>query len=87
MREWRGTRLKETSVMYSGLVWCWEKSISLGLADALGRTEYVVRDVIHAANVVDFTPQEGFADRFAKHFGVALGKNVNPLASMGMGLH
>ena len=87
VRDGRGTRLKETPDMFSGLVWSGEKSISLGLADALGSTEYVARNVIHAENVVDFTPQEGFADRFAKHFGVALGKNVNPLANMGMGLH
>ena len=87
VRDGRGTRLKETPDMFSGLVWSGEKAISLGLADGLGSTEYVARDVIHAENVVDFTPQEGFADRFAKHFGVELGKNINPLANMGMVLH
>lgn len=87
VRDGRGKRLKETPDMFSGLVWSGEKSITLGLADALGSTEYVARDVIHAENVVDFTPQDGFADRFAKRFGVALGKNINPLTAMGLELH
>ena len=87
VRDGRGKRLKETPDMFSGLIWSGEKSITLGLADALGSTEYVARDVIHAENVVDFTPQDGFADRFAKRFGVALGKNINPLAAMRMELH
>lgn len=86
VRDGRGKRLKETPDMFSGLVWSGEKSIALGLADALGSAEYVARDVIHAEDVVDFTPQEGFADRFAKRFGVALGKNINPLATFGTGL-
>lgn len=86
VRDGRGKRLKETPDMFSGLVWSGEKSIALGLADALGSADYVARDVIHAENIVDFTPQEGFADRFAKRFGVALGKNINPLTSFGTGL-
>lgn len=87
VRDGRGARLKETPDMFSGLIWSGEKAVSLGLADGFGSAEYVARDVIHAENVVDFTPQEGFADRFAKRFGVALGKNINPLAAMRMELH
>ncbi|MHB1677005.1 MAG: S49 family peptidase [Sulfuriferula sp.] len=87
VREGRGSRLKETPDMFSGLVWTGAKSIQLGLADGLGSAEYVARDVIHAKKIVDFTPQEGFADRFAKHFGVALAKNINPLALMDMKIH
>jgi Periplasmic serine proteases (ClpP class) len=87
VRDGRGTRLKETPDMFSGLIWSGAKAVSLGLADGFGSAEYVARDVIHAENVVDFTPQQGFADRFAKRFGVALGKNINPLAAMKMELH
>ena len=86
VRAGRGNRLKETPDMFSGLVWSGAKSIQLGLADGFGSAEYVARDVIHAEKIVDFTPQQGFADRFAKHFGVAVGKNINPLAFMGMKL-
>lgn len=83
VRDGRGKRLKETPDMFSGLVWSGEKSIALGLADALGSAEYVAREVIKAEDIVDFTPQEGFADRFAKRFGVALGRNINPMAQLG----
>lgn len=82
VRAGRGKRLHETPDMFSGLVWSGEESVRLGLVDALGSTESVARDVIHAEKIVDFTPQDGFADRFAKRFGVELGKNINPLAMM-----
>lgn len=71
VREGRGRRLKETSDTFSGLVWSGEKSIQLGLADALGSAEYVAREVIKAEEIVDFTLQEGLADRLAKRFGAA----------------
>lgn len=83
VRDGRGSRLKETPDMFSGLVWSGEKSITLGLTDALGSADYVARDVIKAKDIVDFTRQEGFADRFAKRFGVAMGKSLNPLAYAG----
>jgi len=83
VRDGRGSRLKETPDMFSGLVWSGQKSIELGLTDALGSTDYVARDVIKARDIVDFTPQEGFANRFAKRFGVAMGKSMNPLAWSG----
>ncbi len=86
VRAGRGTRLHETPDMFSGLVWSGEESVRLGLADGLGSTESVARDVIHAEKIVDYSPQEGFADRFAKRFGVELGKNINPLAALNTGL-
>lgn len=67
----RGARLKETDGMFSGLIWTGEKSIELGLADALGSTEYVAREVIKAKDIVDYTPHQSIADRFAKRFGAA----------------
>ncbi|MBZ0105218.1 MAG: S49 family peptidase [Sulfuricella denitrificans] len=82
VRQGRGKRLKETPEMFSGLVWSGEKSIRLGLADGLGSTEYVAREVIKAENMVDFTPQEGFAERVAKKFGAATAKSwLTPLSS------
>ncbi len=71
VRKGRGQRLKETPEMFSGLFWTGETSIKLGLADALGSSEYVAREVIKQENIVDFTTREGFADRFARRFGAA----------------
>ncbi len=74
VRQGRGKRLKETPDMFSGLVWTGQKSIELGLADALGNVDYVAREVIKAEEVVDFTPHESLAERFARHFGGAMAK-------------
>lgn len=77
----RGTRLKETPDMFSGLIWTGERSVQLGLADAFGNTDSVARDVIKAERLVDFTPSERWSDRLAKQFGVGASKVLDPLAS------
>jgi protease-4 len=74
VKQGRGSRLKESPEMFSGLVWNGERSIELGLADALGSVGSVARDVIKAEEVVDFTPQENLAERVARKFGATLGR-------------
>jgi protease-4 len=86
VRQGRGKRLKETPDMFSGLFWSGERSIQLGLADAFGSADYVAREIIKAEEIIDFTPQEGIAERFAKRFGAATASAVNPLANGGIGL-
>jgi protease-4 len=71
VKQGRGQRLKESPDLFSGLVWTGAKSIELGLADAMGSVEYVAREVIKAENIVDFTPHENLAERFARRFGAA----------------
>jgi protease-4 len=71
VKQGRGNRLKPVPELFTGLVWTGQKSIELGLADALGSVEYVARDVIKAETVVDFTPKENIAERFARRFGSA----------------
>jgi len=71
VRDGRGRRLKETPDMFSGLFWSGERSIELGLADALGSSDYVAREIIKEENIVDFTAHEDLADRFAKRLGAA----------------
>lgn len=87
VRHGRGKRLKETPEMFSGLFWSGERSIQLGLADALGSVDYVAREIIKAEEIVDFTPQEGIAERFAKRFGAVAANTLNPLAKSEMSLH
>ena len=77
----RGARLKETEGMFSGLIWTGVRSVELGLADAFGSTESVARDVIKAEDVVDYTPRQSFADRFAKRLGAASAEAL--VSSMG----
>jgi protease-4 len=71
VREGRGTRLKETPDMFSGLIWTGQMSIDLGLADGLGTLDSVARDVIKAEEIVDFSQKEGIAEKFARRFGAA----------------
>ena len=54
VREGRGSRLKETPETFSGLFWSGEAGIKMGLADALGSSDYVAREVIKQDNIVDF---------------------------------
>ena len=72
VRDGRGKRLKEDPELFSGLVWVGQQSVALGLADALGSVDSVARDVIKAEDIVDFTPHENFAERFAHKFGATM---------------
>ena len=72
----RGARLKESPELFSGLVWTGARGIDLGLADALGSVGYVAREVIKAEDVVDFTVQEGFAERLARRFGTSSARSL-----------
>ena len=76
VREGRGKRLNETPETFSGLFWSGEESIKIGLADALGSTDYVAREIIKKEEIVDFTYQETFADRFAKRLGASIAKHI-----------
>jgi len=84
VRQGRGQRLKETPEMFSGLFWVGSKSIELGLADGLGSSDSVARDIIKEENIVDFTVREGLADRFAKRFGATM---ANQLTGPALKLH
>jgi protease-4 len=79
VKQGRGARLKDTPELYSGLVWSGQRSIELGLADALGSVDSVARDVIKADDVVDFTQQESLTDRVARKLGASMGRTAASL--------
>jgi protease-4 len=83
VRNGRGSRLKETPEMFSGLIWIGQKSIDLGLADALGSVDSVARDVIKAEDVVDFTQHENIAERLARKFGAVMAETLLKLSGTG----
>lgn len=76
VREGRGERLSEDPVIFTGLFWTGETSVELGLADALGSTGFVAREVIKEDNIVDFTVHDSLADRLAQRFGASLGTSL-----------
>lgn len=71
VRQGRGARLKETPETFSGLFWSGEQGIKLGLADALGSSDYVAREVIKQEEIVDFTAKDDLTSRLAKRIGAS----------------
>jgi protease-4 len=76
VRKGRGTRLKETPEMFSGLMWSGAKSVELGLADAYGTVDSVARDVIKAEDIRDFSVKQNIAEKFAKQFGADMAEGA-----------
>ena len=72
----RGERLKEAPEMFSGLFWTGQQAVDMGLADELGSLDGVARDVVKAAEVIDYTRRENVAERLAKRFGAAMGEGA-----------
>ena len=83
VKEGRGTRLKETPEMFSGLFWTGQQAITLGLADQLGNLDFVAREVVQAEEIVDYTRKDNVAERLVKRFGAAIGEgSVKALRSL-----
>jgi protease-4 len=76
VRKGRGSRLRETPELFSGLMWTGQQSIALGLVDDFGTVDSVARDVIKAGTVVDYTLHRSLTDRLAQRFGSAMGSAV-----------
>lgn len=76
VRAGRGSRLKETPDMFSGLVWTGEEAIALGLADQLGSMYAVARDVVQHERLVDYSPHKSWVDKVAARLGVSVGAGV-----------
>jgi protease-4 len=79
VRKGRGTRLKDSPELFSGLIWTGTKSIELGLTDGFGSLDYVAREIVKAEQIVDYTQKENVAERLAKRFG------AGAAAALGLG--
>jgi protease IV len=79
VRDGRGSRLKNDPQLFSGMVWIGDKSIPLGLADGLGNTRSVARDIIKAEKTVDYTQQDDLSSRVARKIGVEFAGGVRSL--------
>ena len=77
VRDGRGTKLKESPELFTGLVWTGARAIELGLADALGSVDSVAREVIKAEEVVDFTLEESLPDRVARRLGTVIAQHIS----------
>lgn len=72
----RGDRLADDEKLFSGYVWTGEKSIELGLVDALGSSSFVAREVVGEEELVDYTIKPTYLERFAERFGTAMGSAI-----------
>ena len=73
VRDGRGSRLKETPEMFSGLIWSGEQALALGLVDGMGSPGQVARDVVGVEEIVDYTPQKNPFDVLANKLGASAG--------------
>jgi protease-4 len=73
----RGTRLKESPDMFSGLVWSGEESVKLGLADEFATQHEIAKNLIGAEEEVNFTPQQHLMDRIAGRLGASFGQALS----------
>lgn len=58
VKQGRGTRLKETPEIFSGLFWTGEDAVKLGLIDGLANDAYVARELFKAEDMVNFTGEK-----------------------------
>ncbi len=86
VKKGRGKRLKQDDQIFSGLFWTGEESITLGLADALGSSSYVAREIIGAENMVDFTKSEDVFELFAKRMGAGAATAISGVLGLGKGM-
>ena len=84
VKDGRGDRLKESGDIFSGLFWSGEESIKLGLADGLGSSSYVARELIGAETLVDYTRSEDLLERFAKRIGAGAAAFVSSRTDLGI---
>ncbi|MCP3867508.1 MAG: S49 family peptidase [Gammaproteobacteria bacterium] len=79
VKEGRGERLKQDDQIFSGLFWTGEESIKLGLADELGSSSYVAREVIGAEEIVEFSTKKDLLERFAKRVGAGVAASLSTM--------
>ena len=83
VKQGRGERLnREEKDLFSGLVWSGERSVELGLIDALGSSSYVAREVIGAEDIVDFTAERDYLERLAERLGMGLARVLAGVVSV-----
>ena len=81
----RGDRLKENPKLYTGLVWTGEESLPMGLADKIGSSGYVAREVIGEEDIVEFTEKPDLLERLSERIGVAMAKSMGEVFVTSMG--
>ena len=72
--------------MFSGLVWTGEESVELGMADAIGSSGYVAREIIGEEEIVDFTQEPDLLERITDRIGVAMARAMSEMVTSRSGM-
>jgi len=76
VRKGRGERLKGGQELFSGLFWSGEESVALGLADGIGSSGYVARELIGAEKIVEFKAKQDLLERLADRLGASIAESL-----------
>lgn len=74
VKQGRGERLADDDRLFSGLVWSGEQAVELGLADGLGSSSHVARQIIGQEQLVDYSRRKSSFRDLVDQLGVALGQ-------------
>jgi len=80
VRKGRGERLKGGDEVFSGLFWSGEQSVALGLADGLGSSSYVARELIGADKIVEYKAKKDLLERIADRLGASIAQSLLTLS-------
>ncbi|MGI9306404.1 MAG: S49 family peptidase [Gammaproteobacteria bacterium] len=72
VREGRGGRLSGLPDIFSGALFSGGRGVELGLADGVGDSNYVAREVIGVQELVQYNGERDFIDELANRLGVAI---------------
>ena len=86
VKEGRGDRLKDNPDLFTGLVWTGEEGVEMGLADAIGSSGYVAREIIGEEEIVDFTQEPDLLERISDRIGVAMVKAMGGMVTSRYGV-
>jgi protease-4 len=76
VKEGRGSRLKDESLIFSGIPWTGSQALTLGLIDGFGNVYSVMRNVIKIPHVVNYTVKQSFFSRFTHSMQNSLSPNI-----------
>ena len=83
VKKGRGDRLKDDDKVFSGLFWSGETSVEMGLADGIGSSSFVARELIGEEDIFGCPPSEDLVERFAKRIGAGVASTLLKISGTG----
>jgi len=81
----RGERLKDNEQLFTGLVWTGEESLPMGLADKVGSSGYVAREIIGEDDIVEFTEKPDLLEKLTKRIGTSMAQGMSEMFTGSVG--